>query len=157
MGLDLKIIFRMSKIYIQNFKYLSLSAHKIAKLLHYQDYLATLDTVLTRLQEAGLCCIKQEKCYLMLPSVEYQAFKISAAGLQPTTEKAKVVHEAPEPKDITRLKAFLGLVNYYGHFLPDLSTVLAPLYRLLKKDSTWMWREPQMEAFQTVKTSDCTL
>ena len=62
----------------------------------------------------------------MLPSVEYLGFKISAAGVQPT-EKVKTVHEAPGPKDITQIKAFLGLINRYGNFLPDLSIVLAPL------------------------------
>lgn len=48
-------------------------------------------------------------------------------------------------------KTFLGLVNYYGKFLPDLSTVLAPLYQLMHKDSSWKWQQTQEEAFQHVK------
>ena len=31
-------------------------------------------------------------------------------------------------------KSFLGLVNYNAKFLPNLGTVLAPLYQLLRKD-----------------------
>lgn len=65
----------------------------------------------------------------MLSSVEYLGYRISAEGLRPTLEKVKAVQSAPAPQDVTQLKSFLGLVNYYGKFLPDLSHVLAPLYR----------------------------
>lgn len=95
-----------------------------------EDHLAKLEAVFARLKEAGLH-LKREKCYFMLPSVEYLGFKISAEGLQPTAEKIKAVQDAPPPKDISQFKAFLGLVNYYGKFLPDLSSVLAPMYRRL--------------------------
>ena len=83
-----------------------------------EDHLAKLEAVFARLKEAGLR-LKREKCYFMLPSVKYLGFKISAEGLQPTAEKIKAVQDAPPPKDISQLKAFLGLVNYYGKFLPD--------------------------------------
>lgn len=38
--------------------------------------------------------------------------------------------ESPAPANISRLKLFLGVVNYYGKFLHDLSTHLALLYAL---------------------------
>ena len=42
--------------------------------------------------------------------------------------------------------------NYYGEFLPNISTRLAPLYGLLKKNSRWMWGPEQKEAFQNAKS-----
>ena len=105
-----------------------------------EDHLVKLEAVFAHLKEAGLR-LKHEKCYFMLPSVENLGFKISAEGLQPTAEKIKAVQDAPPPKDISQLKSFLGLVNYYGKFLPDLSSVLAPMYRLLQKCTTWSWEE----------------
>ncbi|XP_062605742.1 uncharacterized protein K02A2.6-like [Saccostrea cucullata] len=56
-----------------------------------------------------------------------------------------------------RLRSFLGIVNYYARFIPNLSTVLHPLYNLLEKDRKWCWSKDCEEAFKTVKkliTSD---
>ena len=115
------------------------------------EYLQNLDATLTRLEEAGLR-LKRPKCSFLLPSVEYLGYKISEKGLQPTEDKVKAVHKAPAPEDVSQLKSFLGLVNYYGKFLPDLSTVLAPLYKLLQKDTWWSWGEAQQKAFEKVKS-----
>ena len=104
--------------------------------------------------------LKCDKCSFLLPSVEFLGHHVSAKGVQPTTQKVDAIHRAPEPKDITQLKSFLGAVNYYGKFLPDLSTVLSPLYQLLQKDARWSWGPPQDKAFETVKallTSDKVL
>ena len=46
---------------------------------------------------------------------------------------------------------FLGLVNYYGKFLPDLETTLSPLYALLQKQKKWSWDTNEEKAFQAVK------
>ena len=73
----------------------------------------------------------------MLPTVEYLGHRISADSLQATDSKIKALKEAPTPQNVSQLKAFLGLVNYYGKFIPNLSTLLAPLHRLLQKSTTW--------------------
>ena len=89
----------------------------------------------------------------MLPSVEYLGHTISADGLRPTAEKVRAIMEAPTPKDVPQLRSFLGLVNYYGKFLPHLSSVLAPLYLLLQKTQNWTWGKAQEKAFQHAKTA----
>ncbi len=123
------------------------------------EHLQNLDAVLTRLEEAGVK-LKQDKCSFLLPSVEFLGHRISAEGIQPTTEKVEAIHKAPEPQDITQLRSFLGAVNYYHKFLPDLSTVLAPLYHLLQKNTKWSWGPSHSKAFEKVKnllTSDRVL
>ena len=115
--------------------------------------------VLTKLEEAGLR-LKRKKCSFMLPAVEYLGHRISEKGLQPTDEKIRAITEAPVPQDATQLRAFLGLINYYGKFLKNLSNLLAPLYRLLEKKTHWTWGEEQQHAFDSAKsqlTSSCLL
>ena len=54
----------------------------------------------------------------------------------------------------------MGMLNYYGKFLPNLSTCLAPLYALLQKKSPWSWGSQQENAFNKAKsmlTSSCLL
>ncbi len=114
------------------------------------EHLRNLETVISRLEKAGLW-LKKNKCAFMLTEVEYLGHKISRRGLQPTTEKVRAVANAPPPQNVTQLKSFLGLVNYYGKFLPNLSTVLAPLHCLLQKQTRWVWGGAQQKAFADVK------
>ena len=87
----------------------------------------------------------------MSPSVTYLGYRIDSEGLHPTDEKLKAVQQAPEPTSVTELKAYLGLLTYYGRFLPHLPSVLAPLYALLHKDAPWRWTTVEQESFQQSK------
>jgi len=63
-------------------------------------------------------------------------------------QKLKAIVEAPAPHNISQLKSFLGRINYYSKFLPNLSTQLAPLYSVLQKNATWKWGKGQQQAFE---------
>ena len=115
-----------------------------------QEHLQNLDTVLQKLETAGVR-LKKSKCLLMSPEVEYLGHKISSEGLHPTPEKVKAIQEAPKPQSVTELKSFLGLLSYYSKFLPNMSTTLAPLYSLLQKNRKWEWRREQQQAFESAK------
>ena len=45
--------------------------------------------------------------------------------------------------NLTELKSFLGLLNYYNHFLPNLSDTLQPLHQLLQAGKKWVWTQPE--------------
>lgn len=77
---------------------------------------------------------------------------IDAKGLHPSESKVRAIRDAPTPTNVTELKSFLGLLNYYHKFLPDLATLLAPLHQLLRKDTKWMWTHNQEEAFKQAKS-----
>ena len=94
--------------------------------------------MLSRIEHAGLK-LKRSKCFFMLPSVEFLGHVVSADGLCPTKEKVRAIVEAPAPQNVLQLRFFLGLVNYYSKFLPQLSSTLAPLHLLLQKNSRWHW------------------
>jgi len=115
------------------------------------EHLANLEQVLKKLSGAGLR-LKRSKCVFMAQSVTYLGHKITAEGLCPVEDKVRAIKEAPSPKSIHKLRSFLGMVNYYGKFLPVVSKVLAPLYMLLHNDTKWQWSEKQEKAFEEVKT-----
>ena len=123
------------------------------------EHLQNLEAVLARLHKSGFR-LKREKCAFLLPSVDFLGHRITASGIQTSPDKVKAVQEAPTPQDVSQLKSFIELVTYYGKFLPDLSNLLAPLYRLMQKDTKWSWGAEQAQAFREVKmmlTSDCLL
>ena len=99
-----------------------------------EEHLHTLETVLSRLEAAGLR-LKLQKCSFMLSSVEYLGHKISAEGIHPTEEKKQAILDAPPPQNLQQLRSFLGLLNFYGKFLPNIASTLAPyswLTRMLR-------------------------
>ena len=115
-----------------------------------EEHLHNLNEVLQRLQSAGLH-LKKEKCSFFLPEVDYLGHTISAEGLRLSSSKVRAITEVCQPANVTQLKAFLGLVNYYAKFLPDLSIKLAPLYQLLRQDKQWEWSDQEEKSFQEMK------
>jgi len=115
-----------------------------------QEHLENLTAVLKRLKDAGMR-LKKDKCKFLISEVEYLGHVINAQGLKPSGSKITAITDAPVPSNVTELKSFLGLVNYYGKFLPNLATQLCPLYQLLNKKTRWSWGQPQNDAFNKVK------
>jgi hypothetical protein len=116
-----------------------------------EQHLKNLGEVLKRLERAGLRA-KREKCIFMATSVEYLGYRIDASGIHPLKDKVKAINEAPPPKSVQELRAYLGLLSYYGKFLPKLSTVLHPLYQLLRKDHAWKWGKEQDQSFKAQRS-----
>ncbi|XP_044184326.1 LOW QUALITY PROTEIN: uncharacterized protein K02A2.6-like [Acropora millepora] len=115
------------------------------------NHLANLEKVLSRLSSAGLR-LRLDKCLFMQSSVTYCGYVINGDGIQLMAAKVEAIKNAPEPKDlVSQLRAFLGLLNYYHRFLPDVATVLEPLHQLLRKGSKWAWLEQQQTAFEEAK------
>ena len=76
---------------------------------------------------------------------------VTSAGFHPNPEKTEAVLKAPRPSDVKSLQSYLGLVNFYRRFLPDLSNVLHPLNQLLGTKAPWVWGDDQEQAFQQSK------
>ncbi|XP_023204972.1 uncharacterized protein K02A2.6-like [Xiphophorus maculatus] len=123
------------------------------------EHLSNLEKVLQRLQENGLR-VKRSKCEFNKPQIEYLGHVLDEHGVHPSEEKVRAIQDAPASTNVKELQAFLGLVNYYGRFVPMQSTALAPLYKLLKDSVTWRWTDPEQAAFDRCKgllTSDRVL
>ena len=106
--------------------------------------------VLQRLQEAGLTL--NEKCEFSRTSMRFLGHIISASGLAVDPAKTAAIRDFPAPSSVTDLQRFLGMVNQLGKFLPGLAVMTEQLRGLLRKDTAWMWEEPQQLAFENIKS-----
>ena len=125
----------------------------------WQENLKILAEVLDRLHKYNLH-MKLPKCEFLKPEVVYVGLKISAVGLQPVEEKINAVKKAPTPGNVSELRSFLGMVQYYHSFLPALPTMLVPLHKPLQKGTQWEWIHDCQKAFEACKeglTSDSLL
>lgn len=114
------------------------------------QHLKNLDAVLTRLEEFGLR-VQKEKCEFFKESLEYLGHVIDAQGLHKSPEKVRAIVEAPAPTDVSQLRSFLGLINYYSRFIPNLSSILSPLNALLCKGKQWQWTSECAASFKEAK------
>ena len=115
-----------------------------------KEHLETLKRVLGICKQKGLR-LKNSKCEFMKPEVEFVGHLINKDGLRPQPEKVKAINNAPVPTNVSELKSFLGLLNFYGKYIRNLSDILAPLHVLLQKDKSWHWGVEQQAAFTASK------
>ncbi|PFX25280.1 Uncharacterized protein K02A2.6 [Stylophora pistillata] len=115
-----------------------------------EAHFCNLASTLERMSSMGIK-LKKEKCVFMKPSVEYFAFMVDNDGIHPSPCKVQAIQEVPVPENPTELKSFLGLINYYCRFIPDMTTLAQPLNRLLVENIPWKWSKQCQEAFQKLK------
>ncbi|GJR49653.1 UvrD-like helicase, ATP-binding domain, P-loop containing nucleoside triphosphate hydrolase [Tanacetum coccineum] len=65
--------------------------------------------------------------------------------------KIKAIQDWEPLTKVTKLRSFLGLVNYYRRFIMGYSAIASPLTDLLKKNKAWIWDEECQAAFESLK------
>ena len=109
-----------------------------------------LQEVFNRLDKHGFR-LKKEKCEFLMSSIEYLGHRVDEHGIHPLPAKVQAITKAPTPANVQQLRSFLGLVNYYGKFIPNLATRLHPLNALLSVGTKWKLSEECVKAFEDVK------
>ena len=102
------------------------------------------------------------KCYFFKKNVTYCGHEIGSDGLKKSQDKIDAIlkvkkKKKKKPENVTQLRSFLGLVQYYGKFLQNLATEARPLNELLEKTRKWKWTDQCDAAFENIKklvTSD---
>ena len=107
---------------------------------------------LKKLSASGLW-VRLNMCKFMAPSVTYLDHQIDLEGIHPTEDKIRTNWDAPAPHNVTVLKAFLGLFQFYSRYIPNIADKLSPLYCLLWKSISWRWETDCSSAFQQAKES----
>ena len=116
----------------------------------HEGHLCNLATVFERLKHHSFR-LKADKWEFMKDSVEFLAHKIDADGLHAMPGKVEAIVRVPEPRNIQELRSFLGLINYYGKFVSNLSTLVRPLNSLLQRNKKWKWSQECSQAFSQAK------
>lgn len=118
----------------------------------FSEHSVVLDDVLKRLMQAGIK-LNINKCSFYTDSVTYLGHVFTSQGVYPSPDKLRAIIEAPEPTDVKQIQSFLGLCTFYNRFIHNFSTILSPIYDLLKKNVKFVWGEEQQVAFRIIKNS----
>ncbi|KAL0291894.1 UNVERIFIED_CONTAM: Retrovirus-related Pol polyprotein from transposon.6 [Sesamum calycinum] len=117
----------------------------------WEEYLQQLQLTLEVLRKNQLFA-KRSKCDFGKQSVEYLGHVISVNGVGTDPSKVECMKSWPLPKDVKRLRGFLGLTGYYKKFIKDYGTISRPLTELLKKDG-FFWTDSAIAAFEQLKAT----
>ena len=91
-----------------------------------EEHLHRLRIVFDCLREYNLK-LKPSKCSLFKEEINYLAHKVSKAGTRPSDINMKAIAEYAPPKTYTEIRAFLGLVGHYRHFIKGFARIAQPL------------------------------
>ena len=111
-----------------------------------EDHCNVVRKVLHWLREHNLF-LRPEKCEFEQTSVEYLGLVISEGTVHMDEVKVKAIAEWPAPKNLHKLRGFLGFANFYCRFIKDFARTAHPLNNMTKKDTPWHWGPEQREAF----------
>ena len=94
-----------------------------------RNHNANLEKLLQKCREQNLK-LNRQKVKLCKTEVSYIGHLLTADGVKPDPEKVHAVVEMPRPTNVKEVQRFLGFINYFAKFLPNLSKVCEPLRRL---------------------------
>ena len=135
----------------------------------WDEHLQHLEEVLKRIRKAGLK-INPDKCHFATKEMQFLGHIVGAEGIKPDPEKIEKVRNYPRPTNVTEVRRFLGMVQYYRRFIKDCAKIATPLYHIIggpkKRKNTktkkvvnpdeeptpqYKWEEDQEWAFQLLK------
>ncbi len=116
-----------------------------------EEHDANLDRVLRRLDRKDFRLADEEKLEIGVSEVPALGHVISAEGITPDQKNIKPILEFAEPKTKKEVMAFLGMINFYGDFIPDIASLAEPLRRLTRKGEQFKWTDTCRASFETLK------
>ena len=97
-----------------------------------------LEQVLDRLVERRPT-LNLQKCLFSQSKLQYLGQILDSQGVRKEPSKVQAIVDMPEPQDIGDLRRFLGLVNHFMKFCPNLAEKTKPLRDLIKRENAWVW------------------
>ena len=116
-----------------------------------EEHIEHLRQIFTILQENGLQ-INPAKCVFAAAAVEFLGHRVDQHSLRPLHRHVQAISDFPPPQDVKQSQQFLGMLNFYRHFLPGIARTLQPLTDALKgAPKTLEW--PPAAAFGAAKAA----
>lgn len=121
----------------------------------FDEHLVALGEVLAALERANLK-VKPEKCHFLQSNISFLGHIISPEGIKPDPAKVQDLVDFPIPNSVKQIQKFLGIVQWFRKFIPELAQTAKPLFSLLKKDDAFVWSSEHAVAFEKLKSAFTT-
>nr|GEW63653.1 reverse transcriptase domain-containing protein [Tanacetum cinerariifolium] len=116
----------------------------------FQSCLSHLEKMLKRCEDTNLC-LNWEKSHFMVKEGIVLGHKIFKQGIEVDKAKVDVISKLPHPTTVKGIRSFLGHAGFYRRFIKDFSKIARPMTRLLEKDTSFIFSQECVDAFQSLK------
>ena len=111
---------------------------------------ARLDAVIRIINDSGLK-LDPRKCVFRQTELTYFGHLIGGNSIKPNPDRVEVLLKLSRPNNVSELRMVLGMFQYLGKFVYDMSSVMKPMTDLLKSDVIWSWDHTQQASFDKTK------
>ena len=114
------------------------------------EHLNDVHRILHRLRCAG-ATVSAKKLFVAVPEVVILGHKCTYEGRVPNKSKAAKIRDWPPCKNVTDVRAFLGVTGYMRVWIKNYSSIARPLHDLTHKNQTFTWNAEHAAAMQSLK------
>jgi hypothetical protein len=115
-----------------------------------EEHLKHLQLVFQLLRDSRFY-LKLSKCSFMETWTLFLGYYVGPEGIKPDPAKISAVKDWPVPSNVTEVRAFLGLCNFFRRFVQGFSALALPLVSLTKKHAVFRWTYACHEGFEGLK------
>ena len=115
-------------------------------------HLARIGQTLEALKQQGLFA-NFSKCAFLLRRMEFLGHIVSETGIEVDPSKVSAIADWPQPSNVSQLRSFLGLINYYREYIENFAHRAGALTLLLSATVPFAWGPSQEQAFADLKTA----
>jgi len=117
-----------------------------------EEYIATLRYIFQLARDHNLK-FKRSKCAFNLASIEYVGFVAGPDGYTHTQARRQGLRDIAPPTNVSEVRSFVGLVNFFRDFIPAFAQRARPLTQLCGKGAQFVWGAEQQHAFDVIKVA----
>ena len=115
-------------------------------------HLARIGQTLEALKQQGLFA-NFSKCAFLLRRMEFLGHIVSETGIEVDPSKVSAIADWPCPSNVSQLRSFLGLINYYREYIENFAHRAGALTLLLSATVPFEWGPSQEQAFADLKAA----
>ena len=116
----------------------------------HEQHVKDVESVITRLASRGLR-LNPKKCDFAVEECQFLGHVLTPQGVKPQQRLLDKIQDFPRPTNVRGVRRFLGLIQYYAAFIPNMSEMTKHLHKFTKKGARFHWDEYAESNFTKLK------
>ena len=113
--------------------------------------LENLDEIFKSIVRSGFK-LSMEKCQFGISQIQFLGHTITENGLSPNKDKVeKFLNNIKTPKTIKQVRKFIGFIQSFQKFIPNLAVKLRPFFNLLRKNEKFIITKEHTNSIEILK------